>query len=290
MKRNESSARAARPRKFAFTILELLVVIAVIMILARLFMPALSSARQRAYLVTCTNNMKQIWQAFRLYAHDDPNGRIPNEGSCNDYTPDSWLIFDSPCLAGETDPNGMNCRPPWAQIRPGTFWQKGYIRNPNIYMCPSDPKRHKTVTGCGRTGSYSNGLRNKSYAVSHKLYTNMQRETDAYNTDNNTMNPRYANLFSRVKNHSEAWMFVHEEEGNDSTFWANTGDDYLTTVHINQMVPICFVDGHVELWKNICGYRLACGNNSALCTTSSEQLGLYYRLQCNFGPIQVAYR
>ncbi len=90
--------RRSRPRGAwpAFTLVELLVVIAVIAILASLLLPALAAARVKARHVKCASNLRQIGLALRMYA-DDHDGWMPlttHGGPTNQ----SWIFTLGPYL------------------------------------------------------------------------------------------------------------------------------------------------------------------------------------------------
>jgi prepilin-type N-terminal cleavage/methylation domain-containing protein len=81
-------------RSRGFTMVELLIVIAIILILFMLLMPALNQSKEKAAMMKCQNNMRQIYKATWAYAADY-DGYVPYDKHCCDKDFQWYFIYRS---------------------------------------------------------------------------------------------------------------------------------------------------------------------------------------------------
>lgn len=123
-------------RRWAFTLIEMLVVIAIIAVLAAILFPVFSRAREKARQGVCMNNLKQLSAAALLYTGDHRNWLMP------------WSIVpgapaESHCWggAGGNYPNDPGAVVTWDEIL------LIYLKEKAVFNCPST---YYTPTGGGQ--------------------------------------------------------------------------------------------------------------------------------------------
>ncbi len=74
-----------------FTLIKLLVVIAIIAILAAMLLPALARAKEQAHRTTCKNNEKQWLISLTMYAGDNEEEFPPGGSNNSPYWNSVWF-------------------------------------------------------------------------------------------------------------------------------------------------------------------------------------------------------
>jgi prepilin-type N-terminal cleavage/methylation domain-containing protein/prepilin-type processing-associated H-X9-DG protein len=113
----------------AFTLLELLIVIAIIAILASLLLPVLTRARHQAHSASCLGNLRQWGLATQIFAADNQD-LLPKDGAPNGSSLTEGWYNDLPRVLGLPTYREM----PWRtdpDIDPGR----------SIWICPANTRR-----------------------------------------------------------------------------------------------------------------------------------------------------
>jgi len=134
-----------------FTLVEILVVIAVIAILAALLLPALRKAKDKALEIQCVSNLKQMVLAMQLYA-SDYNTHYACNAPNGTSTPAAFPHWQSPymgrlILNGTIEGNPANLE--GGYVAPFTSTQR--LR---FYHCPSMSKVAAAFSPHGDGGYY----------------------------------------------------------------------------------------------------------------------------------------
>ena len=127
------------------TIIEVLVVVAIVVVLAGIMMPPFTHDKTRARRISCVNNLKQVAVGLRLFAND-ADGKYPFECFTTGSTNAEVTSF----------PGGWNHNPTnlWKLLQ----LAQNDISSPRVLVCPADSDRQPAVDFLSGSGSSSNSF------------------------------------------------------------------------------------------------------------------------------------
>jgi len=229
-------------RGSAFTLIELMVVMAIIAALASMMLPALSQTKTKVGSVVCENNLKQLQEGWLLYAGESNDALPANKWKSVNWqddcpvgyqnSADSWVLGDA-TIDKDT----------WG-IRNGSLFNQ--IRVPESYHCPADLS---AVAGRPRL------LRKRSYSMSYYM-------------NGSEYMPERKTKLSQVSSPSAVFVFLDEHENsiNDGVFYVHPPHDRGEQVAGAHWMDLpaqrhaggcnfSFADGHTARWKWRCSQR-----------------------------------
>lgn len=229
-----------------FTLVELLVVIAVIAILASLLVPTLSRAKEKARATYCRNNLRQLGLGFMLYL-DDYRDTFPTANNLARLVPEDWFYWSTNSgLASRNKSDSQIAR-----------YVGGFTTN--LFRCPSHTFLRKLDNGIdGLSPLLLESFRYRfSYTLStDNIYTNPTRGMASRILPGDP--PIYFRA-SSIRSPSQKIMLAEEPTyedyappgissgfPNDSRWeWAPLDDDQVTQRH-DKKGSVTHADGHVE--------------------------------------------
>ncbi len=234
----------------SFTLIELLIVIAIIAILAAMLLPALNNARRSAKKASCINGLKQLITITLGYA-DDSKGHIFPASPGTSARP--WNITGK----GESVSGVWASTLYWHRF----LWLSGYLPNRITGHCPSTIELTKNRRGADvftKTWSADSMYESYGYHLRYVTPTDPSNRGDSwtmnstfigngkiidYEDSNNPVSPSRASLFADsgvASSGMPSWYIPLSNTNYYSNSWGLFALRHLGTANG------AFLDGHVE--------------------------------------------
>jgi prepilin-type processing-associated H-X9-DG protein/prepilin-type N-terminal cleavage/methylation domain-containing protein len=219
-----------RKNKCNFTLIELLVVIAIIAILASMLLPALNKARDRAKIISCVGNIKQIglgWNSFIL----DNEGKLPPH--------------ETGAKSATFNPRGFTNDPKtsWAfLIKDYIGMQSIELYTPSPRFTPIPTKYRKGILNCPASPSEPKDMSKTRYGM---LYYGIGGYQGPYGGV-------AVSKITQIKNPSQKAVIVDSYNQNDSLYggfyMAYNDGKHMDFSRHNEKANFLFADGHVATY------------------------------------------
>lgn len=196
-----------------FTLIEMLVVVAIIILLLAILTPALHGAISTSQIATCQSNLHQMTNGYLLYTVDNLGALV--YGQPHDNRSDAFVK------------RGAGLDP----IKQGALWQ--YIPDTDAWRCTADPN--------GNERSYVPVATLNGERWQHSSQMGTNRLSGVVNKSKQIL---FAEESDRRGWNIGSWMMRADDAGWDK--WI----DYVGMFHQNQTADsYSFLDGHVEHWQ-----------------------------------------
>jgi prepilin-type N-terminal cleavage/methylation domain-containing protein/prepilin-type processing-associated H-X9-DG protein len=239
-----------RAVRLGFTLVEMLVVMAISGLLAALLLPTLSKARGRAEAMACLNNTRQLGLAWQLYA-DDHEGFLAYNLGMDGSAFRTNLNWVNNVMTWDLSSDNTNI----ATLTDASLGS--YAGNaPRIYHCPSD----RSLSTLQRAAGWDRRIR--SYSMNAMVGNAGIISASGANTNN----PGYKQFFKTTQIPRPAEIFVFLDEHPDSiddgyflnkvrnsTYGADDQWIDLPASYHDNSTAFSFADGHAWLhqWKEV---------------------------------------
>ena len=230
-------------RSAGFTILELLVVVGIMAVLFTLLSTTIGRIYDRAKIITCASNERQIYMACLNYANDNDN------------------TLPCPSLDWETPTCGEGPQVCWAMdavsvadFQVGSIWPympESLAARQATLMCPSD------TTGYARIGGNVVANRNFSYSFNANIRINGDTASTLTMQFRQIVQPAVRVLIYEEFAPNDAWCcgpgdsddwLSGRHGGNNSSSYSESVTNYQSETYRNiGRANVCYFDGHIDL-------------------------------------------
>ncbi|AQT69304.1 putative major pilin subunit [Anaerohalosphaera lusitana] len=218
--------------KRGFTLIELLVVIAIIALLLSIMMPALSMVKEKARLVVCGSNQKQLIYGVSMYGteHDGKLPPNPNWVGGNNYHRPTELNWYGNGV-GTLDPTLSNYHPVGKYLG-------GYLPDVGVYNCtvapiakdtPWPPRGSKVES----VGTYNEVYQDYDFAPLHATYM-LLWNYQGYNQSVSTGGAQGENFVAPSKMSSKNQLILQDSlfylpQGQGNLLWETPSNSWYSS-------------------------------------------------------------
>lgn len=220
-----------------FTLIELLIVIAIIAILAAILFPVFAQAREQARKITCVSNLRQLTNAWLMYAQDYD---------------ERWVTTGK-----GYDPNTTSCSDDGSDRQDGNYIVQPYVKSFNIFFCPDrtiPAPEADFITPLNPQGKWI------GYGMNYGPYHNRNGYglfgiSTKYTPGNPWENCRHYYPGRALAEFVTPAEMAAQIDTNDSPQYTNSPYDQnqtsspLSEIRHNGRYSVSFTDGHAKSWQ-----------------------------------------